>query len=105
MALNHFVSADNLVRLDAICKRYGVLPSEYVGIDDRYEAFCFDEAVALAALDAERKAWEEWREREGLGDDMPRHRARTRPTSATIKGPQGALTMQGWIPIRRTKSA
>lgn len=101
MTSSHFVSADNLVRLDAICKRYGVLPSQYVGIQDSYQAFCFDEAVALAALDAERKAWEEWREKEGLNTpDRP-----PQPKGTTIQSKRGTLNIQGPIPIRRPKSA
>lgn len=44
MLLNHFVMSKNVLRILKISSKYNQRPSEIVGINDTYLAFCFDEA-------------------------------------------------------------
>lgn len=47
------MSSDNAIFLDAVCKRYGMLPSDYVGIKNKAVAIDFDMAIALRGNRAE----------------------------------------------------
>lgn len=40
----NFVKSKAVIRVISLSKSYGVLPSDIMGIDDCYTAFCFNEA-------------------------------------------------------------
>ena len=47
------MSSDNALWLDAICKRYGILPSDYLGIKNKVVAMDVDIAIATKGSMAE----------------------------------------------------
>lgn len=51
-----FASADRLVDLDAVARRYGVRPSQIVGLRDPFAAWDFDQAAAYAGMVRENQA-------------------------------------------------
>jgi hypothetical protein len=50
------VKSNDALLLDATAQRYGQRPSAMVGIEDPYEAYCFDAAIALRGIEFEAGA-------------------------------------------------
>ena len=47
------MGSSRILEVIDIARLYGIRPSNLVGIEDAYEAFCFDEACAFIALQIE----------------------------------------------------
>jgi hypothetical protein len=53
-ALAKFCDNESVVAIGSTCRYFRVMPSTYLGIQDRYAAFIFDSKVARATAEAER---------------------------------------------------
>lgn len=72
-----------LHRLDALAQRYGTTPAAILGASDAYDAYCVNEATALAAA---------WQPKATEAPDEP-------PANATLKMGAGDFRLSGSIPI------
>lgn len=47
--MNSFVQSEQVLNVIAMSKLYNVRPSDFIGIEDDYTRYCFDEALAYIA--------------------------------------------------------
>jgi hypothetical protein len=62
--LNIFVQSSDVVRLIVVANRYNKLPSQIVGIEDEYTAFCLDEACSYIYSKLEEGKEARWLDKE-----------------------------------------
>ncbi len=94
-------------RLDFLAQRYSFVPSNYLRLEEDgwtdYERFCFDEAVALAGVYAEKRAYKRARE-EAEADEARRPQSglpivdrHGNPIKRSSENPQGGSRVAGGV--------